>query len=236
MKNDRAVPNVSPFVIALRVLLMLILMVFPMAIAWNWTWWQAWVYAFLIFVPSVLSRILAARINPAIIQERAKAFAATTTKSWDKPIVGLLTIYLPLLMCIIAGLDKRFGWSPAIPLVWQIIAILLIALGYGVLGTWAMVANTYFSSHVRIQKDRGQKVIENGPYRFVRHPGYLGGLCAFLPAPILLQSYWALTIAVVYIVVLVYRTAREDKTLQDELPGYKEYSQKTRFRLLPGVW
>ncbi|MGZ9223107.1 MAG: methyltransferase family protein, partial [Anaerolineales bacterium] len=117
----------------------------------------------------------------------------------------------------------------------KIIALIVIILGF-LFGSWAMVENRFFSGVVRIQKDRGHHVISSGPYRFVRHPGYAGALWTYVFLPMLLDSIWALIPAFLVIGVLVLRTALEDKTLQEELPGYKEFARKTRYRLIPGIW
>jgi protein-S-isoprenylcysteine O-methyltransferase Ste14 len=104
------------------------------------------------------------------------------------------------------------------------------------LGNWAMLENRFFSGYVRIQTDRGHMVVSNGPYRSIRHPGYLGGIVTWLAAPLALGSLWALIPAGAVVVAYVIRTALEDRTLQAELDGYKEYARQTRYRLVPGVW
>jgi protein-S-isoprenylcysteine O-methyltransferase Ste14 len=101
---------------------------------------------------------------------------------------------------------------------------------------WAMGANAFFSEAVRIQEERGHTVVTDGPYRYVRHPGYVGAILALFATPLLLGSLWALIPAGLATIGYVVRTALEDKTLQEELDGYTEYAQQTRYRLLPGVW
>ena len=111
----------------------------------------------------------------------------------------------------------------------------LILLGYSIV-YWAMWTNDFFSSRVRIQTDRGQYVVTNGPYRFVRHPGYVGAII-FLPASaLLLGSIYALIPVAIDIFLLIIRTYLEDLTLQKELPGYTDYVKKVRFRLIPCIW
>jgi protein-S-isoprenylcysteine O-methyltransferase Ste14 len=117
----------------------------------------------------------------------------------------------------------------------QIAALLALISGY-LLAVWAMLANRFFSAYVRIQGDRGQSVVTDGPYRGVRHPAYAGGLISNLALPIMLGSLWALIPALLGAISMIVRTALEDRTLQAELPGYAEYARKTRYRLLPGVW
>jgi len=113
--------------------------------------------------------------------------------------------------------------------------MILGILGF-VLVFWGMAANTYFSSYVRIQEDRGHTTITSGPYRYVRHPGYLGMIISALVIPLVLGSWWALIPSGLAASVMILRTALEDKTLQEELEGYKEFTQKTRYRLVPWLW
>jgi protein-S-isoprenylcysteine O-methyltransferase Ste14 len=150
-------------------------------------------------------------------------------------MVAVVGLYGSLITWIVAGLDVRFGWSPQISLALQLVALAIVAAGY-FLGTWAMVANKFFSAVVRIQKERDHTVVTDGPYRLVRHPAYTGGVLAYLATPIMLGSLWALIPAGLTVVVLIIRTALEDKTLREELPGYDEYAQQTRHRLLPAIW
>jgi protein-S-isoprenylcysteine O-methyltransferase Ste14 len=111
----------------------------------------------------------------------------------------------------------------------------VLLLGYS-FSSSAIVENRFFSGTVRIQSERGHHVVSTGPYRFVRHPGYAGALWGYLVIPLLLDSAWTFIPAVLLVGVLILRTALEDKTLQEELPGYKEFAQKTRYRLVPGLW
>jgi protein-S-isoprenylcysteine O-methyltransferase Ste14 len=140
-----------------------------------------------------------------------------------------------LAMMIVAGLDERFGWSPQVLLTPRLVALAVMVSGY-VVGTWAMAVNRYYSAVVRIQKDRGQTVVTDGPYRFVRHPSYATGIVSSLMIPILLGSLWALIPTILVALGTIIRTVLEDKTLLEELDGYKEYATQTRYRLLPGIW
>ena len=146
-----------------------------------------------------------------------------------------MALFGPLLTLLVAGLDKRFGWSPALPPVVHVIALLVMFFGM-IITTWAIVSNAFFSGYVRIQEERGHQVASGGPYRYVRHPGYLGGILFNLASPFMLGTLWALVPALLTVVVVVIRTNREDKTLQLELDGYDDYSRQVSFRLLPGVW
>jgi protein-S-isoprenylcysteine O-methyltransferase Ste14 len=199
----------------------------------NWVW--AWVYAGVIVFFTFVSRIIVIRTNPDLIAERAQSFDREDVRGWDRLILFFLLLVGPLAMMIVAGLDERFGWSPQISVALRLVALAIMVLGYTV-GTWAMAVNRYYSAVVRIQKDRGQTVITDGPYRFVRHPSYATGNVASLMIPILLGSLWALIPSGLVVVGTIIRTALEDRTLLEELDGYKEYAQRVRYRLLPGVW
>lgn len=198
--------------------------------AGNWSWFWAWLNAGIFYVFDVLSITL---VEPSLLVERKRRSA--DQKAWDKPLVGLAVGLLPILSVIIAGLDERNGWSMDIPATVQWIAAALVALGYG-FTVWAMRVNSFFSAIVRIQTDRGHQVATGGPYRIVRHPGYVGAILFTLATPIMLDSLWAVIPAIVAAIVYVIRTRKEDDTLQEELAGYKEFTQTTRYRLIPGVW
>ena len=152
-------------------------------------------------------------------------------KQWDKYLAGGSSILFPFAFLIVAALDHRFGWTgaPAYPLWLMGISVVLGLLGY-LFSIWAARENKFYARFVRIQTERGHYPITTGPYRIVRHPGY-AGLSLFM-----LESYWALLVCVIMVVMLVIRTALEDRTLKEELPGYLEYTQQTRFRLIPGIW
>ncbi len=146
-----------------------------------------------------------------------------------------LGIIAAIVMLIVAGLDKRFEWSPNLPLVLHIVAFGIAALGFS-LSTWATLVNRFFSAVVHIQRDRGHTVVSSGPYRLIRHPGYAGTVVTSLATPLLLGSLWALIPAALVVCQLVIRTALEDETLQEELEGYHDYAARVCYRLLPGVW
>jgi len=198
-------------------------------------WWEAWAYAAMTMIVLISSRAALILRNPELAQERSQAGQKENVKPWDKILMPITAIYLPLISWVVAGLDKRFGWSPDLPDYIQVIALFVIILGSSI-GTWAMITNKFFSSHVRIQTDRGHQVVNTGPYRFVRHPGYAGGLISWLAAPVFFSSYWIIIPTILAIMGAILRTALEDRTLLDELPGYEEFAQGTRYRLVPGIW
>jgi protein-S-isoprenylcysteine O-methyltransferase Ste14 len=181
-------------------------------------------------VPIINSLFLLPR-NPELIAERAQFKSA---RPWDEAIMLFITP-LPFIAMILAGLDVRFGWTEGFPLSAQFLGLMFTILGYGLV-SWAMVSNKYFSSTVRIQTERDHRVVSGGPYRYLRHPGYLGMIMASLAMPILLGSFWALIPMLLLGAGYVARSALEDRTLKAELNGYEAYAKQTRYRLVPWLW
>ena len=198
-------------------------------------WWEAWVMVGVLAVTTIVSRVTLIVKHPDLAAERARWTEGQDYKSWDRKLMPIIAIYGPLLMWLVAGLDKRFNGSPQLPLILELATFAVVILGY-LFSAWAMVVNRFFSAVVRIQTERGHTVVTTGPYRFVRHPGYAGGAIGYLATPLALGTLWVFVPALLTIAALVIRTALEDRTLQAELPGYAEYTQRTRYRLLPGVW
>jgi protein-S-isoprenylcysteine O-methyltransferase Ste14 len=200
-------------------------------------WWQAWVFSLLLVAAGVGGRIWAERRHPGLLAERERTRSLNTSdvKAWDKALAPLMALSVSFPLVIVAGLDHRFGWSPVFPTWLIIVGIFLIALGYA-FATWALVENRFFSSMMRIQTDRGHVVCDSGPYRIVRHPGYAGSLLAMPGIVLALGSVWTFIPVGIALVVSVIRTALEDRTLQEELPGYREYASRVRYRLFPGVY
>lgn len=198
--------------------------------AGRWDWPMAWAYVGL-YVGLICVTALVIR-NPELIAERGQIKA--NTKNWDKVLTVLYGVS-GLGILLVAGLEQRFGWSvPPTPLV-LVMSLVVFILGDAVT-VWAMAANRFFASVVRIQADRGHQVVSGGPYQFVRHPGYVGFMLTALATPLMLASGWALLPALFLCGVIVIRTALEDRTLRQELAGYREYAARVRYRLLPGVW
>ena len=225
------------FTLRVIVQLLLVLVVsplLPMIISGQWGWWQAWAYAIVSMLSFIVSRVLASRVHPDLIAERARFMDAKDTKPWDKvlaPLLGFGSVFI----LAVAGVDRLFGWTVGFPPAAHYAALACILLGYG-FSSWALIVNRFFSGTVRIQTERGHHVVTTGPYRFLRHPGYAGGLFGYVFIPVLLDSLWAFIPTVFLGMVMILRTALEDKTLQAELPGYAEYAQTTRYRLFPGIW
>lgn len=195
------------------------------------SWLNAWILLAINFTAGVVAMILLWS-NPELLAERSNTKAG---KSWDKPIVLAVVLLGPVATWVTAGLDARFhaSRSMGLPAIASGITAAVLAAG---LVAWAMRTNRFFSSVVRIQKDRGHVVVADGPYRFVRHPGYSGMAAFTLVTPLILDSRWAFLPAVVTIAVWVLRTALEDRTLQCELDGYVAYAQRVRYKLLPLLW
>jgi protein-S-isoprenylcysteine O-methyltransferase Ste14 len=212
--------------------LVLIQAVALFASAWRWDWWNAWAYLSLYVAYLVFNAFILLGKHKELVEERAQV--GEGAKGWDK-IIGFITGIGGFGILILAGLDERFGWAGNIPLWVQVAAMVLLGLSYP-LFTWAMVSNKFFSTVVRIQKERGHTVESGGPYRYVRHPGYASLLFSYITIPLALGSLWACIPMLVLVVNLVVRTALEDRTLQNELDGYKEYAGRVRFRLIPGIW
>jgi protein-S-isoprenylcysteine O-methyltransferase Ste14 len=170
--------------------------------------------------------------NPALLAERLGPKKGS--KTWDTAILGVWGL-TTMARFILAGLDVRYGWTTGLSLPIQIAALVVMALGYALV-VWATASNAFFSLVVRIQTERGHAVATGGPYRYVRHPAYVGGILIELLAPIALGSAWALIPDALAVVLFVVRTALEDRTLLAELKGYDSYARQVRYRLLPGVW
>ena len=157
------------------------------------------------------------------------------TKRWDKWLAPLVALFGPLALWCVAAWDVRGHWPPPVPVAWSAAAFAVCVAGI-LLTFWAMVTNRFFSATVRIQEDRGHVVVDGGPYRHMRHPGYVGALAFTVASPVALGSWLALIPAVLTSALLVVRTALEDRTLRRELNGYREYANRVRYRLAPGVW
>lgn len=195
-------------------------------------WWDAWLFLAVYYLIAVLTQVWMARNDPELSQERLQW--GENTKPWDRWIVsgnGVLTLALLVVIGIDAG---RFGWSSVPPVV-RGLALLGFIPAFG-LPLWASHVNTYLAATVRIQDERGHHVVSDGPYAMIRHPMYAGMLFYSICLPLLLNSWWGLTVSAALAALIILRTSLEDRTLQAELPGYREYAGQVRYRLIPGVW
>jgi len=208
-----------------------------MGVALFWSagridWWPAWASIAVMLAWIIATAIIIFRFNPDLLAERLGPRKGA--KPWDTAIVSILGL-TQLARYIIAGLDQRHGWTGGFPLAAQIAALIICALGYA-LFVWATASNAFFSRIVRIQPERGHTVVTGGPYHYVRHPAYFGAILYELAVPILLASWGALIVSGLGAILLILRTALEDRTLQAELTGYADYARQVPHRLLPGIW
>ena len=198
-------------------------------------WWQAWLYSFLILAAGIGGRMWAEQRHPGLLAERQNIENIQNAKAWDKVLAPLMAASIGFPVVIVAGLDHRYNWSREFPLWLIVIGFILISLGYA-FAAWALAENRFFSSVVRIQTDRGHVVCDSGPYRLVRHPGYAGNVLALFGIVLALGSVWTLIPAAVASIITVIRTVLEDQTLQEELPGYRDYARRVRYRLISGIY
>jgi protein-S-isoprenylcysteine O-methyltransferase Ste14 len=195
-------------------------------------WPAAWVLSLLYGVLLLAYAVWGTLRAPDLLEERSQV--ARNVKVWDKVIIGVYTVLL-LATLVLAGLDVgRVGWSQ-MPAALEVLGLVGIVLSAGLI-FWTILSNAYLGRMVRIQEDRGHQVVTGGPYRYVRHPMYVGIILLFPCMALFLGSWWALVPASLIAMLMVARTALEDRTLRAELPGYAEYAQRVRYRLLPGVW
>ena len=195
-------------------------------------YYQGWIYSAMSLL-GLLMNYAPSNVDTELLHERSKP--PKDAKQWDKLIL-ILSAFTTIIAYVIAGLDSgRYQWSPHLQWSICLLGIVLMFIGQ-LLFLIAKKTNRFFSSVVRIQNDRGHNVCETGPYRFVRHPGYLGMIISWIGFPFLLGSVWSIIPIVLAIVLLLVRTSLEDRTLIKELKGYNQYIQKTRYKLVPGIW
>jgi protein-S-isoprenylcysteine O-methyltransferase Ste14 len=195
-------------------------------------WSAAWVYLGIVNGFMIANIVYLQRENPELVRQRTRL--GRGTKRWD---VVWSIFFTPLFLAVyvVAGLDAgRYGWSSMPAWLWGVgLALFLPGMA---LFSRAMGENPFFEKTVRIQSERGHRVVDTGPYRLMRHPGYLGFFAWILSTPLLLGSCWAFVPALLSIAGVVVRTALEDRTLRTELPGYADYARRVRYRLVPGLW
>ena len=200
--------------------------------AGTFAWWGAWGMLAVTGAWIAGMAVILRRRSPDLFAERLQVRPGT--RRWDVAYTSLHGL-LQLATFIVAGLDQRFGWTMRLPVADQVLALAACVAGYAFF-LWAVACNPFFSQIVRIQSERGHTVATQGPYRFIRHPGYFGGVVTQIGVPILLGSSPALVLGAVDSLALIVRTALEDRTLRADLPGYGEYAGRVRYRLVPGVW
>lgn len=227
----------NPFLIWLSFVVRMTL--FAIGLMWpagTWRWWEAWVLIGLWTVYGLVMMIYLLRNDPALLAERLKLVPLQKEqKVWDKALM-LLFFIAGIGLYLLPGFDvMRYEWSDPLPL-WVRITAMLVHVPCLVLLVWIMRENTYLSQVVKIDKERGHKVITSGPYALVRHPMYTVTIILLFAVPLALGSRFSLIISLFLTVLLIVRTYLEDRTLHAELDGYPEYAKQTTYRLIPGLW
>lgn len=204
----------------------------PLPVRWDIDLVPGWLFLAVLTVASVVITRYLQAVNSEVISARVNRHEGT--KGWDWVLVGFLMLGL-ISILVVAGLDdRRYHWFP-VP--WCVCGIGYLMLIMGLAGmTWAEAVNKFFEPTVRIQTDRGHHVIDTGPYAIIRHPGYAFAALIILGMPLALGSIGALIPAVFAYLLLILRILLEERTLRSELPGYRQYAERVRYRLIPGVW
>ena len=192
---------------------------------------MGWVFIAIVAASQISIAIILMMRNPELMIERD---IRKGKRDLDRILTGVMTLFGPISICIVAGLNNRYG-LPQISFTYQIIGVALAILG-SILPAWAMASNKFFYGVLRIEQEKNHSVCSSGAYQYVRHPGYLGAIIFDLATPLILNSVWAFIPAVLTVCAIVIRTSLEDKALQNGLDGYKNYAQQVRYRLFPAVW
>jgi protein-S-isoprenylcysteine O-methyltransferase Ste14 len=194
-------------------------------LSWKWAWIVLLLSAFLLIINLIL-------LPAELIEERGRK--KENVKKWDKMLTSF-NIIPTILMYIFSGLDHRFNWTGDVYIIINITGLVIIFSG-SMIFTWSMVSNKFFSTLVRLQTDRQHTVATEGPYKYIRHPGYAGYIIMSLATPIALGAFWGLVFSGITCILIIVRTALEDDTLKKELPGYAEYTENVKYRLIPFLW
>ena len=229
--NERVLKEIQPRIVT-GLLGLIVFTLLWFGIAGRVTWWQGWafLFTFITYVSILVWRL--SKVNPELVRERNRP--AANAEAWDRMVMSIYGVILVVLLIVSALDGGRYVWS-AVPLGVQMMGWILLIVA-GVLVWHVMMTNAFLSSWARIQEDRGQVTIQEGVYRRIRHPMYLGIILGFLGIPLVLSSWWAMIPSLMIVGLFVYRTYREDQMLIDGLAGYSEYTEKVRYRLLPRVW
>jgi protein-S-isoprenylcysteine O-methyltransferase Ste14 len=217
------------FVIGLVELVVFGLMVFLTAGTFNY--WQAWVFLMVFALSGWIPGIYLLRTNPVAAQRRMRGGPTAETRMMQKVAMGGLWVSL-VAMVVVSALDHRFGWSP-VPTAICLVGVVLVAVGLGVMGL-VVIQNSHAAATIRVET--GQKLASTGLYGLVRHPMYAGNVIMMVGTPLALGSYWGLVFVVPGVSVLALRIRDEERLLQEELDGYREYTQKVRYRLVSHMW
>ena len=196
--------------------------------AGTFAFWEAWIYLAILLIPMSLVMFYFLKKAPELLARRMKL----KEKEVEQKLIIKLSFIPFLLAFILPGIDKRLGWSD-VPITIIVVAEILVLIGYILF--FLVLKENQFASRV-IEVEKGQKVIQSGPYRLVRHPMYLGAILMYVASPLALGSYWAVIPAIFIIPIFIARILNEESVLAKELEGYSEYKLKTRYRLIPGIW
>jgi protein-S-isoprenylcysteine O-methyltransferase Ste14 len=199
--------------------------------AGTFDYWQAWVFLVVVVLAAWIPTIYLQRKNPVVLERRMRGGPAAETRMAQKVVIAGLYLSLAA-MVVVSVLDHRFGWSP-VPTAICLVGDVLVAVGLGVV-VLVITQNSYAAATVQVEA--GQKVVSTGLYGLVRHPMYTGNVIMMVGIPLALGSYWGLVFVVPALIVLASRIRDEEKMLQEELTGYREYTQKVRYRLVPCMW
>ena len=191
-------------------------------------YWQAWVYMTTLLLVATINILYLLKNDPALLERRMRM---REREGQQRKIVGVSLIFF-LLSYLLPGFDQRYGWSQ-MPAWMAILGDVIVVAGF-LFVLWVFKTNTYTSRIVEVEA--GQQVISSGPYAIVRHPMYVGAFLVYAASPLALGSYWAVLPGLMILPVLIFRILDEEKLLLRDLPGYREYTQKVTYRLLPGIW
>lgn len=202
--------------------------------AGSWDWPSGWAFLGLFTAISLAVSLWLAAVDPALLEERLKPPMRRGQKPWDRVFMGLVMLIFMAWLALIGVDARRMGWSQ-VPIWAQTLgALLLVASFLGV--AWVYRENSFASSVVRVQAERGQRVISTGPYALVRHPMYAFALPMFVGIPLLAGSGWGTLIAPIAAIGIGFRAVGEEGVLKAELAGYEDYARRVRWRFAPGVW
>jgi len=195
---------------------------------------RAWIFFSVTFVYLIVSTAALYKLNPELLVQRLKR-KREGSKRWDEILMRVSNLMVLIAVPAIAGLDiGRFHWS-SLSIHFAVLGFMLYIIS-SILINWAMIVNPHFEPTVRIQKDRTHQVITTGPYKIVRHPGYLAGILFTLSIPLIIGGVFTFIPAGIYLLLMIIRTLFEDRTLHRELNGYSEYAKRVRYRLFPWIW
>jgi len=196
-------------------------------------WPAAWVFLGTIAVLGIAGGLWLAKTDPALLAERMRPMMQKDQPAADKKFM-LVFGFVALIWFLAIGLDKRYHASD-VPLALQVLGLIMLVSSTGFI-MWVMRENSFAAPVVKLQTERGHRVVSTGPYAWVRHPMYTGTILFFVGAPLLLGSWWGVALSPLFIVLFAIRAGIEERALLAGLPGYADYAARVRYRLLPGVW